>query len=276
MGYLKNYYVILIGYMDCDLQNKIEINSDLINGLSSTEADKQTFAAVELTKLNFKNEQLYEILSSADYPLKHFGILKLKKIKNQKQADILLSCLTNNESNVRESCSFKIKSFISNEQYNLFFQGDNYILDFTKAITDVNPRVCKNIIECIPFLKCKKLMCNNLIKLTQDSLEQIGSYRSNQGHKYNRLVFKLYWGLEALNYIFMDTNQTINVNIDKIIDIVKFCSKNREYTIREKAAALTLKLNQLQLLEDTKNSAKQLSEIFSKDDNFYVRLAIMS
>lgn len=246
-------------------------DKSLIDNLSSDDLDKQSEAASQLNNYIFAHEDLAGFLVTDCPNLKTFALLKIKKIESQKDADLLMSCLTNNESSVREACSFKIKELILNNDYREFFQKDDYIDTFVAAITDINPKVCKNISTSLLFIKNKQTISQKIIEIIKQALEDVQGYKRIQGHKYNKITFRLYWCLEALNEIIcsLDTK-----NNSDVFEILEKGSKNREYTIREKIAFLIKNIEKLELPDSKKEAITLLKEKLSEDDNFYVRLVI--
>lgn len=243
----------------------------LIDNLSSDDFDKQSEAASLLHNYIFTHKDLINFISSDSYNLKTFALLKLEKLQNQQDADLIMSCLTNNESSVRESCSFKIREFINDKEQRHFFQKKEFVPIFIAAITDINPKVCKNVSSSLKFLNDKNEIFNKLNEIINPALVEFKNYRKLQGHKYNKISFRLYWSLEALNEIlpFIEAE-----NLHNIAGIFEKISANKEYTIREKAAILICTAEKLNLPDEARKIIADLKQKLSNDENFYVKLAI--
>ena len=110
---------------------------------------------------NADDKTLFEFLSSDDEVLQQIALLKLEKISSNSEAEKVTLPLTEHASETREYCSFLINRLMKNEAYRKYFSG-SFILDkFAKSISDVNPKVCRKIIEILPFYD--ELEPNNVI-----------------------------------------------------------------------------------------------------------------
>jgi len=250
-------------------------NKDLFQDLCSNDIELQTEAAFHLNCLEFEHEKILEFLQSDKSNIKHFGLLKLNSLKTPKCAEILVSCLTNNESRVREMSSVRIREFIQNNEYKNWFQSDDIIESLCKGLIDINPRVCKNVTVIIKFVDKKLQILEKLIKMINDSLEELKGYHPSQNHKYNRIIFKLYWCVEALGVITEEPFDGINKFTDDIIKIASMVYKSYEYTIREKSVSLVKNIKNLDLTTDQSALIDQYLNELSQDSNFYVKNACL-
>ena len=95
------------------------------------------------------------------------GLLKIKQFKD---ADVLVANLTGQDGKIREAVSMRLNEFMSNEKYLPYFQVSNNYDIFLDAIIDINANICRNVISAITNLKndnifCKQF-CTNLAKLS--------------------------------------------------------------------------------------------------------------
>ncbi len=95
------------------------------------------------------------------------------------------------------------------------------------------------------------------LKALSDTPYADNKLKNTKNHAKNKIVFNLYWALEALYYT--DCN---NFTQEKLLDILNFTSGYIDYTIREKTAKILSKMNEQpsDLLQKLKN-----------DKNFYVK-----
>ena len=218
--------------------------------------------AVKLCEKEYSRDEIFDLLkaSSASNPQidveKQICILKLEDIRTQQEADVLVYHLTEHHGLIREACAHKINEFMQNPSLQNFFQTTEISDALLKAVNDINPNICRLIIDILPYLKDKKYFLNNLYNrfdVIFDELEKLK--RSNW---YTKKLFNLYWGLEALCALSPDCDS-------KLQNVLQQCLKIREYTIREKTAML---LDSLKSDKDFINQAKQL---LAQDTNYYVK-----
>lgn len=218
--------------------------------------------AVKLCEKEYSRDEIFDLLktSSASNPQidveKQICILKLEDIRTQQEADVLVYHLTEHHGLIREACAHKINEFMQKPSLQNFFQTTEISDALLKAVNDINPNICRLIIDVLPYLKDKKYFLNNLYNrfdVIFDELEKLK--RSNW---YTKKLFNLYWGLEALCALSPDCDS-------KLQNVLQQCLKIREYTIREKTAML---LDSLKSDKDFINQAKQL---LAQDTNYYVK-----
>ena len=210
---------------------------------------------------DYSQEELYKFLKNGSIAEKQLACIQIETLETEEQAKILMKNLTGIDGKVRESVSFKLKTFI-NEKTNLFLKKEFYdiLLD---SIIDINGNICRNIIFAILPLKNNKEFCNyftsNIFSKAHAVIDTIENF-NYKDRKYvtNKEIFKLYWYLETLS--IFDKLNTI-----ELFKLLKRTIKIEEYTIREKSANLFRFLTEVQ--------TKELQEI-NFDNNFYVNLAL--
>ena len=210
---------------------------------------------------NYSQEELYEFLKKGSIAEKQLACIQIENLKTEAQAEILMENLTGIDGKVRESVSFKLKTFIK-EKTNLFFKKEFYdiLLD---SIIDINGNICRNVITAILPLKSNQEFCNHFTTSIYSKAHAVLDTIENFNYKdrkyvTNKEIFKLYWYLETLS-IFDE------LNTSELFKLLKRTIKIEEYTIREKSANLFHFLSE--------NQTKELQEI-NFDNNFYVNLAL--
>lgn len=223
---------------------------------------KEIERAVEFCEKEYTRSDIFSVLNTTtsqnpDINMeKQICILKLQDILSQDEADLLVFHQTGQHGLIREAAAQKINEFLKNSVYRKFFQT-KYVADIlVKAVNDINPNICRTIIEVLPFLQDKDYFLTKLYERFEevfDELEQLK--RSNW---YTKKLFNLYWCLEALS--------SVNADIDERLErVLERTSQFRDYTIREKTAMILSTITTSSLIID---SIKQKLE---NDENFYVK-----
>lgn len=217
---------------------------------------KLTEKACSFCSREFSYDELFAFLKNGSDDEKQICILKIPCVKNQKDADLLLSHLTNQHGTVREAVAEKINELMKKESGS-FFQTPYAMEKFLCAVNDVNPNICRMIIEILPFLCEKKDFLKSLYKKTQEVLNEAEILNvRNRSHLYTKKIFNLYWCLEAISQIVESADEDLKSIVEKT-----YCSE--EYTVREKTAKILKKINSV----DFKDYLFSLEN----DENFYVR-----
>jgi hypothetical protein len=217
---------------------------------------QNTETACSLCEKQFSHSELIEIIRGGRDIEKQICILKLKVVNSQDEADLLVSNLTNRHGIIREAAAVKINELI--HEHRCFFQTETILKTFIDAIIDINPNICRLIIEILPLIEDKEYFFKILYKRTLEVIEDAKTMNiRNKGYAYSRKVFKIFWYLEAVCVLNMSGDfpeQTANI-IEKTYDF-------KDYTLREKAAKI------LSLL-DNKDSG--IVDILKNDENYFVR-----
>ncbi len=225
--------------------------------------DKNFNEALNLFEQKITQTELLALLENGNIVQKQISALKLTKIQNTAEAKILADNLVGQDGKIREAVSLKVNEMINNPEFSRYFH-DKLIYDiFLKAIIDVNPNVCRNILSAISIMKNSSEFCNyfteKLIDLTQTLIEKVKEFDFQDGkYKVNKEVFKLYWCLETI-YEFTDC-----INIETLKNIIRQTKDINEYTIREKTAKILSKN-----FDDVELS--QIRQALKNDKNYYVR-----
>ncbi|MDD3419225.1 MAG: hypothetical protein PHE78_01345 [Candidatus Gastranaerophilales bacterium] len=197
-----------------------------------------------------------ELLKEGDFEQKHFAMTFISVLEKPSDIEFFIANVVDQDTKIRELASFKITDFIS-EDDNLMSFLDSKPDIILRTICDVNPQVCRNICSLLPKSKNKNYLVEQLLIKIQNLCETTKSIRTKT-HKASKDLFNLYWSFYAIEHL-IDENFEKNLELQTII---KECLDYKDYTIRERAAFLSKKLN----LQDAEIKNKILS-----DENFYVR-----
>lgn len=216
-----------------------------------------TEKACELCEKELSFSELFEYIKNGNDSEKQICILKISHLESQDEADMLLFHLTNQHGTVREAAAEKINELM--KQNPDFFQNDFAIKKFLLAVNDVNPNICRLIIDILPLLYSdkKENFLDALYDLTLKVTDEADKLNvRNRSHVYTKKIFNLYWCLEAIS-------ETANVVCEKLVDIIKRNYNSDEYTVREKIAKIVRKMNNPEFGD--------ILNILKTDENFYVR-----
>lgn len=225
--------------------------------------DENFLTAIELVSKDMTDFELFEMLKNGNIPQKQIAALKIKEIKSQEQAQVLLDNLTGQDGKIREAVSMRINEFMSKPEYLTYFENIEAYDIFLEAIIDINGNICRNIINAVSQLKTNEkfssYFINKLVIKIHSLIDKTKEFDLQDGkYKVNKEVFKLYWTLETL-YEFARI-----IAVDDLKSILIETSKINDYTIREKTAKI-LALN----FEDSNLEA--LRRTLKNDPNYYVR-----
>ena len=201
------------------------------------EYKKNLNTALNIYENNYSHEELINMLKNGSDVEKQISALKLEKLTSTEDAQVLIDNLTGRDGKIREAVSFKLKEFMSDNNYIKYFQTQENCNIFLDAITDINGNICRNVISAIVNLKNNEEFCNKfcdlLVNLTTSLIEKIERFNINDGkYKINKEIFKLYWCLEAIYYF------SGKINISELTNIISKTKNINEYTIREKTAKI--------------------------------------
>ena len=172
--------------------------------------------------------------------------------------------LTGCDGKIREAVALKINNLLrKDKELASFF---NQPLTFANATIDINANICRSVIDSITILRAEKSFLeeykNKILSFVSEAfngLDQI-IYKDKK-YVVNKQLFKLYWCLEALKLFVFDLDE------DVLYTILKRCSEEREYTIRERTAQI------ISLINSDKYS--DIKAKLLKDENYYVRVALI-
>ncbi len=229
--------------------------------------DKLIEKAANVVQKSYKKEEIAAILKSDDELEKPIAIMSIEKIEDKTTADLLIDNLIGCDGRIREASAVKISEFLQNSETCIYFLDEKSIEIILDGIMDINPNVGRSLIDGIK--ECKQLqtllqphLINKIEKIIT-KLKEISEspFKENRlnnrkNHAKNKIMFNLYWALEALYFTDLGNDS------DKLFDILSFTSLIFDYTIREKAAKILSKM---------KNPPSVLLHKLKNDENFYVK-----
>ena len=183
-----------------------------------------------------------------------FNIIETEEIKSKEDFDNLIKYLTNHPTPLREACAYKLEDIYCDN-----FLDEKVLTTLLNAITDINPNISRSICNIIKkSVTLKEQLCPKIILNIENLIGQLPETQrkqNNKNHAKNKILFALYWLMEALFYCY---EEQYRENIVKIINkTIAFC----DFTIREKSA---------QLLTKVDNPPTNLIKCIKNDSNFYV------
>lgn len=227
--------------------------------------------ALNITQKPYTKEEIKAVLQAEDEFEKPVAIMSLETIEDKNEAESLILHLTGCDGRIREASAIKISEFLSSSKTAKFFLNETSVKTILKGIMDINPNVGRALIEGIRYCEPLQILLlpfllEKLFELTE-KLKEISKapfcknkLNDKRNHAKNKVVFNLYWGLEALCSI--DFNNSNNKISEKILNILSFSSRYTDYTIREKTAKILSKM---------KSAPNDLLQKLKNDENFYVK-----
>lgn len=217
--------------------------------------------AALLCEKEYSHEQIIEIMKTENDFEKQICLLKLKTLKSQEEADLLVFQLTGHHGLIREAAASKINEIILNGKYNELFLNKYAVDSFIKAVNDINPNICRLICVVIRHLlsdsnEFKNYFLMKLYKRFEEIFEELEKLKRSR--LYTKQLFNLYWGLEALGILA----PPVCVELESVLERA---ANMGDYTIREKAAMV------LASLAETSTKLDKIKSQLKNDENFYVQ-----
>lgn len=235
-----------------------EKDNDLNNNYFSS-LDENFKEAIDLFERDVPHDEIFNLLQNGNIVQKQIAALKLDKLNNYQEAEILVKNLIGQDGKIREAVSLKINEF-KNSAY--LYQKNIYDI-FLQAIIDINANICRNIIDTIDNMtqdsNFAEYFSSKLIFMTNELISQVEKFDFQEGkYKINKEVFKLYWCLETIYHI------AEKIEINELKNILCRTKNINEYTIREKTAKILSKnFNDKDLIT--------IRSELKNDKNYYVR-----
>ena len=216
--------------------------------------------ALEMSEREFSHPELIEMLKDGNIPQKQIAALRLNNLFSQQEANILVSNLTGCDGKIREAVALKINQLLikTPETKTYFNQADV----FANASIDINANICRLVIDSVSILKQDKdfseIYLSKILYFIQQTFDELDKFIfRDKKYVINKQLFKLYWCLEALKLFAQELSTEI------LLPILERASQEREYTIREKAAQIVVKLKE--------NKFDSVKKQLINDENYYVR-----
>ena len=216
--------------------------------------------AYELSEKEFAHSELVAMLKNGNIPEKQIAALKLDKIDNQEDANILINNLTGCDGKIREAVALKISNLLNaDSSIKKFFI---YPEIFADATIDINGNICRLVLDSVRILKTDESFgekyLTKIIEFIKEAYGELDRFIfRDKKYVINKQLFKLYWCLEALK-LFVE-----QIDKKELLEILKRASEEKEYTIREKVAQI--------LLTCDEEEFEPLKKILKSDENYYVR-----
>lgn len=227
----------------------------------------KTLDYIEMTEKAFaycneklSHEELIKELNSENELKKQLCIINLTRIDSQNQADAIIYNLTGQSGLIREVTSIKINELLKKKEFIKFFNTKSALNKIINAIIDVNPTVCRNIIEILPFIEEKTYLITNITNKFFEAYEEVKDFKNYKSYEANKKIFKLYWYLESIFVLINEFEPS-----EYFIKILNIAVNFNDYTIREKAAKILSITN----LQSTKIS--EYKSMLQMDENIYVK-----
>lgn len=232
---------------------------DKTQNIRQNDYENENKCPYSLCLRDFEHEEIIKELELDNPTKKHVCILNLTTLKDQPEADKLISNLTGQDGKIREVVALRIGEFLREEKTLGFFQNRETLNKIVNAICDINPNVSRVIVDSLFQIKDKKYLIKKILEKTYDIIDEIGNFDGKKNYELNRKKFNLYWLLKSLNRLFTFVDEK---NIEQIISKTHVI---KDYPIREETAKILLKTSL-----KTQN-LKNIKEILKSDDNFYVK-----
>lgn len=208
----------------------------------------------------FSYTELLSLLNKDDFDSKHFALTCLHTLEKPEDITIIINHLVDNDTKIRELSSYRVADFVL-ENNSLISFLDELPDIIIRTANDMNSQVCRNILNLLYLSSKKDLFITKFLAEIQACIEdtRVIKYRT---HKADKRMFNLYWNLYALENILTEDFKYFK----KLSEILSITSKYKDYTIRERSALLTKKLNSFGF------NVESLLEHFNTDDNFYIKM----
>ncbi len=210
-------------------------------------------------------KDLFNFLDGEDDILKQIALLNIEEINSTVEADKILNTLIEHPSETREYCAFLINRLLKNSNYRKYFDSKTALNNIEKAIFDVNPKVCRKILEVLPFFIQLDTLYPMLIKNSFDLIELLQEKNKDKNYLYNKKSFHLYWHIFALGYTL--TADFFTKYQEELYNLLEKLLTFKEYTLREKGAYLAKEL----LHYSSNEKFQAISDKYCNDENFYVK-----
>jgi hypothetical protein len=188
-----------------------------------------------------------------------WALLKINYINNKEDAKFIVNYLSENDSRIRELSSEVVLRHISSGEahFKSFFDNTEHYNTYVETISDINPRVTRNITACYTILKNKNLLFDLLVN----------ALTTQKG------PFVEYWALEGIIKIIhqCDFNlieehkKTLFKTINKIIH-------SNDHLLKEKVAIILKNLLAITDFKEYERFQKDLNKL-KNDPNFFVKQA---
>lgn len=224
----------------------------------NTSLDENFDLACELSEKDFTHEELLQMLNNGNIAERQIAALKFDKVENDVDALALMNNLTGCDGKIREAIALRINQIITSDSNSREYF--NFPLVFADATIDINANICRLVVDSAKLLKTDedftKIYVQRILKFTEEAFDALDKFIfRDKKYVINKQLFKLYWCLETLQNFYMDVDK------NKLEEILTKGAEQNEYTIREKVAQIV----------QISGEFASLKEKLQFDDNYYVR-----
>ena len=225
--------------------------------------DRKIFEkAYSLCSKDFEHNEIFNILKNSDDTEKQIAILKLKTVATTEEASMLVFHLTEHDGPVREAVALKLKELLLEKNCKTL-DDTRFYPDYVAGVCDVNPNICRCIIDFLPMLNAQDTLLETILSKTEHIYQRIETPDKDQKNFLRVRIFNIYWCLEAIGTI-LKLSEIDSQTETRLYKILEKAITFEDYTIDEKVA---------QILAQNKHN-EQLNSIKQKlknADNFYVK-----
>ena len=224
----------------------------------NTSLDENFDLACELSEKDFTHEELLQMLNNGNIAERQIAALKFDKVEKDVDALALMNNLTGCDGKIREAIALRINQIITSDSNSREYF--NFPLVFADATIDINANICRLVVDSAKLLKTDedftKIYVQRILKFTEEAFDALDKFIfRDKKYVINKQLFKLYWCLETLQNFYMDVDK------NKLEEILTKGAEQNEYTIREKVAQIV----------QISGKFASLKEKLQFDDNYYVR-----
>ena len=224
----------------------------------NTSLDENFDLACELSEKDFTHEELLQMLNNGNIAERQIAALKFDKVENDVDALALMNNLTGCDGKIREAIALRINQIITSDSNSREYF--NFPLVFADATIDINANICRLVVDSAKLLKTDedftKIYVQRILEFTEEAFDALDKFIfRDKKYVINKQLFKLYWCLETLQNFYMDVDK------NKLEEILTKGAEQNEYTIREKVAQIV----------QISGKFASLKEKLQFDDNYYVR-----
>ena len=224
--------------------------------------DKDIFEkAFKLCNKEYKMQEIFDVLTQNDDVEKQIAILKLENLHAVAQANLLVSHLTGQDGPIREAVAIKLRELILEKNCSVLDDEVFYPV-YVDAVCDVNPNICRFVIEFLPILKNQNYLLNFLLKKLEDIFFRIDNPDKNQKNFLTVRLFNLYWCFEAVGAL-LEKFDKFEQN-KRLAELMKRAISFGDYTIDEKIAKILKLLGNL-------DEYSGIADSIQNSCNFYVK-----
>ena len=209
--------------------------------------------------------ELLDLLQNGNITQKQIAALRLDNILTVEEASIFISNLTGCDGKIREAVAFKLYQLIKEipQTRNILAQMPPEI--FANATIDINANICRFIVDSVKtfndYITFTHKYTNIILCFAKEALDKLDKcFFKDKKYIKNKQLFKLYWCLETMKNFYKTANR------DELLNILNRSSLQSEYTIREKAAQISI------LSKDFSD----IQNLLKNDTNYYVKTVFLN